>query len=98
LVNDAEAVLYATRAGRGIARLLSYQAADDLAAGTLAPLLVDFEPEPSPVQLVTPSAAHRTPKLRAFLDHATAVLRALPVIHSTEPQPVGAASRGPART
>jgi DNA-binding transcriptional LysR family regulator len=48
LVNDAEAVLYATRAGRGIARLLSYQAADDLAAGTLAPLLVDFEPDRHP--------------------------------------------------
>src|ERR1700677_3703544 len=48
LVNDAEAVLYATRAGRGIARLLSYQAADDLAAGTLMRLMVDFEPDPSP--------------------------------------------------
>jgi DNA-binding transcriptional LysR family regulator len=84
LVNDAEAVLYATRAGRGVARLLSYQAADDLAAGTLMRLMVDFEPEPSPVQLVTPSAGRRTPKLRAFLDHATVVLRALPVIHGAE--------------
>ena len=63
---------------------MSYQAADDLAAGTLMRLMVDFEPEPSPVQLVTPSAGRRTPKLRAFLDHATAVLRALPVIHGAE--------------
>jgi DNA-binding transcriptional LysR family regulator len=86
LVNDAEAVLYAARAGRGIARLLSYQAADDLAAGMLVRLMVDFEPEPSPVQLVTTSAGRRTAKLRAFLDHAAAVLRALPVIHSAEPQ------------
>ena len=91
LVNDAEAVLYAARAGRGIARLLSYQAADDLAAGTLARLMVDFEPEPLPVQLVTSSAGRRTPKLRAFLDHAAAVLRTLPIIHSAEPQPIGAA-------
>src|SRR6202789_892610 len=97
LVNDAEAVLYATRAGRGIARVLSYQAADDLAAGTLARLMVEFEPEPSPVQLVTLSAGRGSPKLRAFLDHATAVLRALPVIHSAEPQTVGAASRDLAR-
>lgn len=33
LLNDVEAQLLAVRAGKGIARLLSYQVADDLAAG-----------------------------------------------------------------
>ena len=44
---------------------------DDFASGALRLLLADFEPEPLPVQLVTASAAHRSSRLVAFLDHAT---------------------------
>jgi DNA-binding transcriptional LysR family regulator len=84
MVNDVEAVLGAALDGRGIARVLSYQSANDVAAGKLVRLMIDFEPEPLPVQLVTPSAGRRTPKLRAFLDHAAAALRALPVIHEEQ--------------
>ncbi len=87
MVNDAEATLAAARAGRGVARLLSYQAADDFASGGLRRLLADFEPEPLPVQLVTASAAHRSSKLVAFLDHASEALRALAVIHQETDQP-----------
>jgi DNA-binding transcriptional LysR family regulator len=79
-VNDNEAVLTAARAGRGIARPLSYQVADDLASGALKRLLVEFEPDPLPVQLVTASAANRSSTLNTFLDHASEVLRALPVL------------------
>ena len=39
LVNDVEARLAAARAGQGIARMLSYQVFDDLAAGKLVRLL-----------------------------------------------------------
>jgi DNA-binding transcriptional LysR family regulator len=84
MVNDNEAALAAARAGRGVARVLSYQAADDLASGALVRLLVDFEPEPRPVQLVTASAGYRSAKLRAFLDYAAEALRALPVIREAE--------------
>lgn len=87
MVNETEAVLYAARAGRGVAQLLSYQAAEDLAAGTLVRLLVDFEPPAIPVQLVTLGASYRMPKQRAFLDYATAQLRALGVIHSETAHP-----------
>jgi DNA-binding transcriptional LysR family regulator len=80
-VNDIEAQLLAARAGRGIARLLSYQVADDLAAGALVRIMQDSEAPPVPVQLVTSGGRHMAPKVRAFLDHAAKVLLALPVIH-----------------
>jgi DNA-binding transcriptional LysR family regulator len=75
LVDDVEAQIQAVRAGRGIARPLSYQVKDELAAGTLVRLLQDFEPEPVPVQLVTLSRSHLAPKVRAFLDLAAKVYR-----------------------
>ena len=70
IVNEVEAVLIAARAGRGLARPISYQAADDLASGALVRLLRQYEPPPLPVQLVVPSGRHLAPKVRAFLDHA----------------------------
>ncbi|HEY7889812.1 MAG TPA: LysR family transcriptional regulator [Steroidobacteraceae bacterium] len=81
LVNEIEAQLVAARAGRGIARVLSYQVVEDLAAGALVRLLQDFEPAPLPVQLVTARRAHMPPKVRAFLDHAAQRLGSLRVIH-----------------
>jgi len=82
IVNEVEAALTAARAGRGIARVLSYQAAEDIAAGRLVRLLPRHEPPPVPVQLVTPGADHRPARVNAFIDHASAALRALPVLHS----------------
>lgn len=69
-MNDVEGVLNAARAGFGIARALSYQAAPDLQAGTLVPLLQDYEPEPLPVHLVFPGGRHLAPRVRAFVDFA----------------------------
>jgi DNA-binding transcriptional LysR family regulator len=80
LVNETEAQLVAARAGRAIARVLSYQVADDLASGTLVRLLRDFEPPALPVQLVAPSRSRMPPKSRAFLDYAAKSLRGLRVI------------------
>jgi DNA-binding transcriptional LysR family regulator len=75
LVDDVEAQLQAAQAGRGIARPLSYQVAEQLAAGSLIRLLEDFEPQPLPVQLVTLSRGHMAPKIRAFLDSAVRAFR-----------------------
>lgn len=80
IVNEIESVLIAARAGRGLARPLSYQAAADIAAGSLVRLLREFEPPPLPVQLVVPSGQHLAPKVRAFLDHAALRLSQLGVI------------------
>ncbi len=77
IVNEVESVLIAARAGRGLARVLSYQAADDLAAGTLVRLLPEFEPPPLPVQLLVPGGRQPSPRVRAFIDHAVARLPAL---------------------
>jgi len=80
IVNEIDAVLLAAKAGRGIARALSYQVADDLAQGTLVRLLPEFEAASLPVQLVVSSARHMAPKQRAFLDHAATLLDGLAVI------------------
>jgi len=80
LVNDVDAQLAAARGGQGIARVLSYQAFDDLEAGRLVRLLQPFEPPPLPVQLIHMSRAHVQPKTRAFLDFTAEQLGALRVI------------------
>ena len=81
LVNDVDARLAAARAGQGVVRVLSYQVAEDLAAGKLVRILRAFEPPPLPVQLVAASRAHMLPKVRAFLDLAAEQLGALRVMH-----------------
>ena len=81
LVTEVEAQCSAAIAGRGIARLSSYQVADALDEGSLVRLLPDTEPAPVPVHLVTPGGRNMAPRVRAFLDHATVLLRAVPAIH-----------------
>jgi DNA-binding transcriptional LysR family regulator len=80
IVNEVEAALIAARTGRGITRVLSYQAAEDIAAGRLVRLLADDEPPPVPVQLVTPSAGFRPARVNAFLSFATEALKTLSVL------------------
>ena len=80
LVDDVETQLQAAQAGRGIARPLSYQVTEELAAGSLVRLLPDFEPDPLPVQLVTVSRGYTAPKVRAFLDSAVRTFRDIDVI------------------
>jgi len=80
MVNEGEAALFAAREGHGITRALSYQVAEDFAAGALVRLLARFEPPPLPVQLVVPSARNLPLRVRAFLDHAAQRLGALEVI------------------
>lgn len=80
--DDIETRLRAVRDGRGIAQFLSYQVADDLAAGRLLRVLRDFETAPLPVQLLTKGRAHRAPKIDAFLEFAAKRLSALPVMQA----------------
>lgn len=70
LLNEVETQLLAVRAGKGIARLLSYQVADDLAAGTLVRLLPAYEPLPMPVQMVAQNVQRMPLKVRTFWDYA----------------------------
>lgn len=78
--NDVEGVLHAAREGFGIARALSYQAAPDVQAGALVPLLGAYEGEVLPVHLVFPSARHMAPRVRAFVDFAVEAFAQLALI------------------
>jgi DNA-binding transcriptional LysR family regulator len=61
--------------GRGVARLLSYQVADDVRAGRLVVLLGGFEPPPLPAHIVAPKDRLLLPKTRALADFITPRLK-----------------------
>ena len=75
VVNGAEAAVDTAIAGLGITRILSYQAADAIAAGALRVLLADFEPPPLPVSLVHREARFPPARVRSFITFAAARLR-----------------------
>lgn len=77
LVNNADVAVEAAIAGRGITRVLSYQAADAVRDGRLAILLPGFEPPPIPVQLVHLEGRRAAARVRAFVDFAGERLRAV---------------------
>jgi DNA-binding transcriptional LysR family regulator len=83
-VNDLETRLVAARAGQGITQVLSYQASEDLEAGSLVRILSGFETAPLPIHLIAQGSGYETPKVKAFLDYAAASLAALPVIRPME--------------
>jgi DNA-binding transcriptional LysR family regulator len=76
VVNTAEAAVDAATAAVGVTRVLSYQVASALRAGTLALVLQRFEPPPWPVSLVHAGRGLLPLKLRAFLDFAAPRLKA----------------------
>jgi DNA-binding transcriptional LysR family regulator len=75
VVSTAEAAIDAARAGFGLTRVLSYQAAGDVARGSLLRVLPAYEDDEVPIHLVYPGGRHPPPKLRAFLDFTTPRLR-----------------------
>ena len=75
VVNTADAALDAAVRGVGIARVLSYQAAAEVAAGRLLTILDDASPAPVPVHLLFQAGRRASPGVRAFLDGATAYFR-----------------------
>jgi len=79
-VDDVETRLQAVLAGRGVGHFLSYQVADELAAGRLMRVLRAFEQPAIPVHLLTKGRTNRAPKIEAFLGFAAKRLRALPVL------------------
>jgi hypothetical protein len=67
-VNTGDAVVEAASAGLGIARVMSYQAANCVGACRLVPVLSDQGYEPLPVHMVHRRQRNQPLKLRAFLD------------------------------
>ena len=75
--NSAGAAIDAAEQGMGIVRPLSYQVEQQIAEGSLVPLLEEYEPEPLPVHLVFQPRWGKGGATRAFIDHAVPPLRKL---------------------
>lgn len=69
-VNTADAAIAAAIDGIGIARVLSYQSRDAIAAGRLVSLLDDAAPPPVPVHLVYQANRRASVNVRALIDTA----------------------------
>lgn len=69
-VNNVEAAVAAAVAGLGVVRTLSYQTADEVAAGRLEHLLTDDTGPALPVSLLFQSGRKHHPNVRAFIDAA----------------------------
>ncbi|MCJ8143934.1 LysR family transcriptional regulator [Ancylobacter sp. A5.8] len=74
-VNTTEAAIQAALAGIGIARLLSYQVAEQLRSGALQEVLTELAPEPLPVNLIHAPAQPLARKVRSFIDWTAPRLR-----------------------
>lgn len=74
-VNNVEAAVSAAVSGLGVIRTLSYQIADELAAGRLEHLLTDDTTPMLPVSLLFQSGRKNHPNVRAFIEAAKHHLR-----------------------
>jgi DNA-binding transcriptional LysR family regulator len=74
-INDAVAAIAGCEAGEGITIALSYMVAEKVHAGRLVTILDAFTPPPVPVHLVHAQSRLVAPKIRAFVDFATPMLR-----------------------
>jgi DNA-binding transcriptional LysR family regulator len=77
LVNNADVAVAAAVAGRGVTRVLSYQAAEAVRDGRLVVLLAEHEPPPIPVHLVHLEGRRAAARVRAFVEFAADRLRAV---------------------
>ena len=75
IVNSTEAAADAAAAGLGIASLVSYQAAQHIAAGRLVEVLSDYNGAQIPIHIVQPSGRFTPAKVRAFIDEIGTGLR-----------------------
>ena len=73
--NSAEVAVAHAEAGRGLALVLAYQAAEAVRRGRLVIVLARHEPPPIPIQLVYPTSRLLSSKVRAFVDHVTRTCR-----------------------
>ncbi|NWC92801.1 MULTISPECIES: LysR family transcriptional regulator [unclassified Pseudomonas] len=78
IVNDRNLMIAAARAGQGLAYVSDFEVVDDLASGALVQVLQSFVPPSSGLYLYFPSRTQNQPKLRAFIDLATAWVASRP--------------------
>ena len=73
--DSGDAMLPALRAGIGIARLPDFIVGDDMAAGTLVPVLPDWMMEATALHLLTPPSALRPARVELLIEYLTQALR-----------------------
>jgi DNA-binding transcriptional LysR family regulator len=81
IVNSNDVAIAAAVAGRGLARVLSYQIAPELRDGRLEIVLAEFEPPPIPIAIVYAEGRRAAAKVRTFVDFAVTRLRADPALN-----------------
>ncbi|MDL2403417.1 LysR family transcriptional regulator [Rhizobium mayense] len=74
-INTAEAAIDAAISGIGVTNVLSYQIVKPVSEGKLSLILQDFEPEPTPVNIIYARQALLPLKIRLFIDFAVSHLR-----------------------
>lgn len=75
-VTSNDGAIAAASGGLGIARLLSYQVADELASGQLQVVLAEYEEAPWPIHILHRESKYGSAKVRAFIDMLAQALRA----------------------
>jgi DNA-binding transcriptional LysR family regulator len=74
-INSIRGAVASAVGGRGVARMLSYQVAEQVRGGELEIVLAGDEPPPTPVHMISPRGRLSVPKVRAFIDFAVPRLR-----------------------
>lgn len=75
-VNSADTLVEAARQGFGLVQAPRYPLADDIRRGTLAVVLPDVAPSPTPVSLLYPRHRQLSLRLRVFIDWVVRVFAA----------------------
>lgn len=74
--NDADLVLQAVLAGRGIAQMAGYLICDSLRSGALVPCMAGYAPDDRGHYICYLSRQHLPTRMRVFIDFMTAKIRA----------------------
>lgn len=77
-VSASEGMRSAVLEGLGVAVVPTWLFTDEIELGILQRVLTDYEPDPMPIQVVTPSRRMVPPRVRAFSDYLAAEFRAEP--------------------
>lgn len=80
IANGSVAVLRAVRAGHGIALLREIEVADDLRAGRLRRLLINYPSQTAPVYVIYPSRRNLAPRTRVVMDFVVEQMHELQVL------------------
>ncbi len=83
MVNTNDGALEAAKSGFGLTRLISYQVADEVAAGRIKTVLSDFEEAAIPIHVIHREGRNGSAKVRSFVDFAVEKLRVNKALQET---------------